>query len=49
MDDKDKENNITNKVHFSGYDEVVMTSHKKIPKIHKKSLSECGDTMNKLE
>jgi hypothetical protein len=27
----------------------VINSHKKFPKAHKKSLSECGDIMNKLE
>jgi hypothetical protein len=32
-----------------GYDEIIIGSHKKFPKIHKKSLSECGDIMSKLE
>lgn len=27
----------------------MMGPHKKYPKIHKKSLSECGDIINKLE
>lgn len=50
LDHNDEKENKRKTARFLDYEDAVVPSHKKINhKIHKKSLSECGDLTNKID